>query len=85
MDLLQVKDGRKGGGVRARRIVKRARVSKLSGTGECPIIPLFGVKATTHWIRQHLDWLVCSPRHRLAAGRVIRQGSQERQDEPDFF
>lgn len=38
--------------------MKRARVSKLSGTGECPITLLFELKASTHSI---LDRLVCSP------------------------
>lgn len=40
--------------------MKRARVSKLSGTGECPITLLFELKASPHL---HLDWLVCSPWH----------------------
>lgn len=40
--------------------MKRARVSKLSGTGECPITLLFELQASTHL---HLDLLVSSPWH----------------------
>lgn len=54
--------------------MKRARVSKLSGTGECPITLLFELKASTHWIQRHLDWLVCSPRSIISGSRVICQG-----------
>lgn len=42
--------------------MKRARVSKLSGTGECPITLLFELKASTHSIQPHLDRIVGSPR-----------------------
>ena len=59
----------------------RARVSKLSGTGECPITLLCELKASTRLIQRHPDWLVCSP----GGGRVVRQGLQERGDELNFF
>lgn len=67
MDLLQVKRG---------GIVKCARISKLSGTGECPITLLFELKASTHLIQQHLSWLVFSP-SASSVVVVISQGFQE--------
>lgn len=44
-------------------IVKHARVSKLSGTGECPITLLLELEASTHSLHQHLDWVARSSQH----------------------
>ena len=63
--------------------MKRARVSKLSGTGECPITLLFELKASTHSIG---IWTGLFVHPSIIGGsRVICQGLQERRDELNLF
>lgn len=65
--------------------MKRARVSKLSGTGECPITPLSEVPGVYSFDPAAAGPACLFTPCIAAGGRVIRQGLQECGDEQDLL